>query len=58
MAAADAAGHDVARLCSGDPSVFSAVAEQVRRLDAAGVRYDITPGVPASRPPPRRCGAS
>ena len=40
-------GHDVARLCSGDPSVFSAVAEQTRRLDAAGVPWDITPGVPA-----------
>ncbi|MCU1656065.1 MAG: cobM [Pseudonocardiales bacterium] len=47
LVAADEAGHDVARLCSGDPSVFSAVAEQVRRLDAAGVPYDITPGVPA-----------
>ena len=45
--AADAAGHDVARLCSGDPSVFSAVAEQIRRLEAAGLAYDITPGVPA-----------
>jgi precorrin-4/cobalt-precorrin-4 C11-methyltransferase len=44
---ADAAGQDVARLCSGDPSVFSAVAEQARRLQAAGVPYDITPGVPA-----------
>jgi precorrin-4/cobalt-precorrin-4 C11-methyltransferase len=41
------AGLDVARLHSGDPSVFSAVAEQLRRLDAAGVPYDITPGVPA-----------
>jgi precorrin-4/cobalt-precorrin-4 C11-methyltransferase len=40
-------GHEVARLCSGDPSIFSAVAEQARRLDAAGVPYDITPGVPA-----------
>ena len=40
-------GHEIARLCSGDPSVFSAVAEQTRRLDAAGVPYDITPGVPA-----------
>jgi precorrin-4/cobalt-precorrin-4 C11-methyltransferase len=40
-------GHEVARLCSGDPSVFSAVSEQARRLDAAGVPYDITPGVPA-----------
>ena len=47
LLAAHAAGLDVARLCSGDPSVFSAVAEQVRRLDAAGVPYDITPGVPA-----------
>ncbi|MDQ1656718.1 MAG: precorrin-4/cobalt-precorrin-4 C11-methyltransferase [Cryptosporangiaceae bacterium] len=47
LAAAYAAGLDVARLCSGDPSVFSAVAEQVRRLDAAGIPYDITPGVPA-----------
>ncbi|MEU8236445.1 precorrin-4 C(11)-methyltransferase [Actinoplanes sp. NPDC048967] len=41
------AGHDVARLHSGDPSVFSAVAEQMRRLDEAGVEYDVTPGVPA-----------
>ncbi|GAA3050636.1 precorrin-4 C(11)-methyltransferase [Actinokineospora globicatena] len=44
---AHAAGHDVARLHSGDPSVFSAMAEQMRRLDAAGVPYDVTPGVPA-----------
>jgi precorrin-4/cobalt-precorrin-4 C11-methyltransferase len=41
------AGLDVARLHSGDPSVFSAMAEQIRRLDAAGVPYDVTPGVPA-----------
>jgi precorrin-4/cobalt-precorrin-4 C11-methyltransferase len=41
------AGHDVARLHSGDPSIFSAVAEQARRLDAAGVPYEIVPGVPA-----------
>jgi precorrin-4/cobalt-precorrin-4 C11-methyltransferase len=47
LVAAHAAGHDVARLCSGDPSVFSAMAEQMRRLDAAGVPYDVTPGVPA-----------
>ncbi|MDP9094814.1 MAG: precorrin-4 C(11)-methyltransferase [Actinomycetota bacterium] len=45
--AADRAGHDVARLCSGDPSIFSALAEQIRRLDSAGLDYDITPGVPA-----------
>ncbi|MEH6376552.1 precorrin-4 C(11)-methyltransferase [Streptomyces sp. KLMMK] len=41
------AGHDVARLHSGDPSVFSAVAEQMRRLDAADIPYEIVPGVPA-----------
>ena len=32
---------------SGDPSVYSALAEQTRRLDAAGVPWDVTPGVPA-----------
>jgi len=47
MAEADAAGQDVVRLCSGDPAVFSAIAEQARRLDRAGIGYDITPGVPA-----------
>lgn len=47
MTEADAAGLDVVRLCSGDPAVFSAVAEQARRLDSAGIGYDITPGVPA-----------
>jgi precorrin-4/cobalt-precorrin-4 C11-methyltransferase len=47
MVTAYAAGLDVARLHSGDPSVFSAVAEQMRRLDEAGVPYDVTPGVPA-----------
>jgi precorrin-4/cobalt-precorrin-4 C11-methyltransferase len=47
MAEADAAGLDVVRLCSGDPAVFSAIAEQARRLDRAGIAYDITPGVPA-----------
>ncbi|MCA1222024.1 precorrin-4 C(11)-methyltransferase [Streptomyces sp. 8L] len=40
-------GHDVARLHSGDPSVFSAVAEQMRRLDAAEIPYEVVPGVPA-----------
>lgn len=40
-------GLSVVRLHSGDPSVFSAVAEQARRLDAAGVPWDIVPGVPA-----------
>ncbi|TDD34685.1 precorrin-4 C(11)-methyltransferase [Actinomadura sp. KC06] len=47
LTAAHRDGQDVARLCSGDPSVFSAVAEQVRRLDAAGVPHEIVPGVPA-----------
>ena len=44
---ADAAGHDVARLHSGDPSLYSALAEQCRRLDALGIEYEIVPGVPA-----------
>jgi len=47
LVAAHRAGHDVARLCSGDPSVYSALHEQTRRLDAAGVPWDVTPGVPA-----------
>ncbi|WP_329499640.1 precorrin-4 C(11)-methyltransferase [Kitasatospora herbaricolor] len=47
ITAAHEAGHDVARLHSGDPSVFSAVAEQMRRLDAAGIPYEVVPGVPA-----------
>lgn len=41
------AGLDVVRLTSGDPSLYSAVAEQGRRLDAADVPWDVTPGVPA-----------
>jgi precorrin-4/cobalt-precorrin-4 C11-methyltransferase len=47
LVAAHEAGCDVARLHSGDPSVYSAMAEQMRRLDAAGVPYDVVPGVPA-----------
>jgi len=47
IAAADAAGHDVARLHSGDPSLYSAVAEQCRRLRPLGISYHIVPGVPA-----------
>ena len=47
LADADAAGHDVARLHSGDPSLYSALAEQCRRLDALGIGYEIGPGVPA-----------
>jgi precorrin-4/cobalt-precorrin-4 C11-methyltransferase len=45
--AADAAGHDVARLHSGDLSIFSALAEQLRRLDQRNIPYTLTPGVPA-----------
>ena len=47
LVAAHQAGHDVARLCSGDPSIYSALAEQARRLDRAAVPWDVTPGVPA-----------
>jgi len=44
---AHAAGQDVARLHSGDLSIWSAVAEQIRRLDRLGIPYTLTPGVPA-----------
>lgn len=47
IATADAAGHDVARLHSGDLSVWSAMGEQLRRLRALAIPYDVTPGVPA-----------
>ncbi|WP_067699875.1 precorrin-4 C(11)-methyltransferase [Nocardia jejuensis] len=46
-ARAHARGADVARLCSGDPSIYSALTEQKRRLDARGIPWDVTPGVPA-----------
>ncbi len=42
-----AAGRQVVRLTSGDPSLYSALAEQTRRLSDAGVAWDVTPGVPA-----------
>jgi precorrin-4/cobalt-precorrin-4 C11-methyltransferase len=45
--AAHKAGQDVARLHSGDLSIWSAVGEQLRRLDALGIPYTMTPGVPA-----------
>ena len=41
------AGDDVARLHSGDLSIWSALGEQMRRLDRAGIPYTVTPGVPA-----------
>ncbi|MBM6580195.1 precorrin-4 C(11)-methyltransferase [Microvirga sp. BT689] len=40
-------GEDVARLHSGDLSIWSAMGEQLRRLDTRGIPYTITPGVPA-----------
>ncbi len=45
--AAQAVGQDVARLHSGDLSVWSAMGEQLRRLDALGIAYTVTPGVPS-----------
>ena len=45
IAAADAQGKDVARLQSGDPAIWSALAEQIRRLDQLGIDYEIVPGV-------------
>ena len=47
LLAADQRGEDVVRLHSGDPSLFSAIAEQARRLTDAGVDWQIVPGVPA-----------
>jgi precorrin-4/cobalt-precorrin-4 C11-methyltransferase len=47
MAEAHRAGLDVARLHSGDPSLYGAIAEQTRRLAALGISYDVTPGVPS-----------
>lgn len=47
MAAAHAAGLEVARLHSGDLSVWSAMGEQIARLEALGIPYTVTPGVPS-----------
>ncbi len=47
IAAAHEKGQDVARVHSGDPSLYGAIAEQIRRLKALGIPYTITPGVPA-----------
>jgi len=44
---AHALGHDVARLHSGDLSIYSALAEQLRRLKRRGIPFTLTPGVPA-----------
>lgn len=45
--AAHSRGQDVARVHSGDPAIYGAVAEQMRRLDAKGIDYQVVPGVPA-----------
>lgn len=45
--AAHTAGHDVARLHSGDVSIWSAMGEQLRRLRALNIPFDVTPGVPS-----------
>ena len=47
MEKADAAGNDVARVHSGDPSIYGAIGEQMRRLDSFSIGYDVTPGVSA-----------
>jgi precorrin-4/cobalt-precorrin-4 C11-methyltransferase len=47
MERAVAAGQEVARVHSGDPSLYGAIAEQIRRLKALGIAYDVTPGVPS-----------
>jgi precorrin-4/cobalt-precorrin-4 C11-methyltransferase len=57
MVDAHASGSDVVRLTSGDPSVYSALHEQARRLDQAGVPWDVTPGVPAYAAAAARVGA-
>ncbi len=44
---AHGSGQDVARVHSGDPSLYGAIGEQIRRLEALGIDYTITPGVPA-----------
>jgi len=47
MKAAHERGEDVARVHSGDPSLYGAIAEQIRRLEALGIPFEIVPGVPA-----------
>lgn len=44
---ADASGQDVARVHSGDPSIYGATAEQMRRLGDLDIAYEVVPGVPA-----------
>lgn len=44
---ADEKGQDVARVHSGDPAIYGATAEQMRRLDKLDIDYEVVPGVPA-----------
>src|SRR5262249_7980142 len=46
FADADRRGLNVARLHSGDPSLYGAISEQMRRLEGLGIPFDVTPGVP------------
>jgi precorrin-4/cobalt-precorrin-4 C11-methyltransferase len=55
--AAHARGEDVARVHSGDPSIYGAIAEQMRRLEALGIPFEIVPGVPAFAAAAARIGA-
>lgn len=48
LADAHAKGQDVARVHSGDPSLYGAIGEQIRRLTALGIPYEIVPGVTAT----------
>ena len=47
ITSADELGHDVCRLHSGDPSIYGAIGEQMRRLDSLGIDYEVVPGVPS-----------
>lgn len=57
MKAAHDRGQDVARVHSGDPSIYGAIAEQMRRLDALEIPYEVVPGVPAFAAAAARLGA-
>ncbi|CAD5201355.1 precorrin-4 C(11)-methyltransferase [Pseudomonas sp. FEN] len=46
--AADALGQDVARVHSGDPSLYGAIGEQIRHLRELGIAYEVVPGVTAT----------
>ena len=47
IAEAHQRGHDIARVHSGDPSLYGAVTEQINRLNSLNIPFDITPGIPA-----------